>query len=319
MGRDRCGVAPLQPHSNPAEAEHATDAPRRDVHAARIGSSRTAARDCRLHCCEVRDPLTYGLWNVRRRVRVHGERPLTTGTGNSTHPRRATAPRHRRITCPRLVRTYYFISSRFAQRRSLRLWLRPHQTLCCVPGTAEDDAAASHARPCRAVFHVLSQTSWEVEPWRAPEVWSPHAGVCVSRRRRAGEGRESAATGSEVGGLMGGRGNGQETKGLPGPVERTGQKRGVDHASLPLADDACVRALRSVMPFLVSSHGGDEEARAKRRGRVVDSVGALTAERPVLITSSVVGKTNKGRQIKATQEKIHMPRRRSHRFFFCSE
>jgi hypothetical protein len=264
MGRDRCGVAPLQPHSNPAEAEHATDAPRRDVHAARIGSSRTAARDCRLHCCEVRDPLTYGLWNVRRRVRVHGERPLTTGTGNSTHPRRATAPRHRRITCPRLVRTYYFISSRFAQRRSLRLWLRPHQTLCCVPGTAEDDAA-SHARPCRAVFHVLSQTSWEVEPWRAPEVWSPHAGVCVSRRRRAGEGRESAATGSEVGGLMGGRGNGQE-RGYQVPSSKPDKSAAwTMHPCHLQTMRACARE-RSVMPFLASSHGGKSQEAWARSG-----------------------------------------------------
>ena len=84
-------------------------------------------------------------------------------------------------------------------------------------------------------------------------------------------------------------------KALPGPVDQRDTKRGVDHASLPLPDDACAAFSAAVLPI---PHRADEEATAKRRGRVVDSVGALTAERPVLITSSVVGKTNKGDKLK---------------------
>ena len=109
------------------------------------------------------------------------------------------------------------------------------------------------------------------------------------------EREECAATGSEVGGL--GPCWVEETvkKGATRSRRSTGQKRGVDHASLPLPDDACAAFSAAVLPI---PHRADEEATAKRRGRVVDSVGALTAERPVLITSSVVGKTNRGDNLK---------------------
>jgi len=41
----------------------------------------------------------------------------------------------------------------------------------------------------------------------------------------------------------------------------------------------------------------------------VDSVGALTAERPVLITSSVVGKTNEGDNLKQRKNTHASPKK----------
>jgi hypothetical protein len=141
-----------------------------------------------------------------------------------------------------------------------------------IPGTAEDAASHSGPGPSRVCSTSSRSWNWEVEV-EGPPRW----------RRRAGEGR---ARGHGIG--RWGPARKQSRKALPGPVEQTGQKRGVDRAPLP-----CHLQTMRALPFsAVPSHEADEGETA-RRGRLVHSVGALTAERPVLTTSSVVGKTNK--------------------------
>ena len=114
MRRGRCWhVAPLQPHSNPAECTATSTQP----HWVFLnGGDRPTAADAG---CKVRDPLTYG-----RTVEHFAEYECTGRRGvpadhwhwqldEPRRPRRwkfrAMAPHHRRITCLRLVRTYYSV------------------------------------------------------------------------------------------------------------------------------------------------------------------------------------------------------------------